>query len=85
MHHKVVGITSVVFAYGYDTLICIISVFVIMARGMFYSFLMKCCKGCMNGKHHWESFPKDKEMRASQPLELIHREILGPTNSLGGA
>jgi hypothetical protein len=45
------------------------------------------CEGCVMGKHHRESFPKDNSRWASKPLELIHNDICGPmaTSSLGGA
>jgi hypothetical protein len=42
---------------------------------------------CLIGKHHQESFPKDKAMRASQPLVLVHSDMCGPmvTSSIGVA
>jgi hypothetical protein len=36
------------------------------------------CEGCLVGKQHRESFPKESMSRAKQPLELIHSDICGP-------
>ena len=38
----------------------------------------KLCKGCLIGKQHRESFPKQSQWRASHRLQLIHADICGP-------
>ena len=45
------------------------------------------CEGCAMGKHHIESFPQGKSLRAKMPLHLVHSDVMGPfkTPSLGGA
>jgi len=45
------------------------------------------CEVCVKGKHQRTSFPKDKAMRASQLLEIVHTHVCGPmrTTSHGGA
>ncbi|CAL2276928.1 unnamed protein product [Prunus armeniaca] len=42
----------------------------------------KICSGCAIGKSHRSSFDKEKTWRASQPLELIHSDICGPTQTI---
>lgn len=44
------------------------------------------CEGCALGKHHRDSFPKGKALRATAPLELIHSDVCGPmkTTTDGG-
>ncbi|KAF2310093.1 hypothetical protein GH714_006509 [Hevea brasiliensis] len=38
----------------------------------------KLCDGCLVGKQHRTSFPKQTEFRASRPLELVHSDLCGP-------
>ncbi|CAL2277720.1 unnamed protein product [Prunus armeniaca] len=38
------------------------------------------CEESVVGKHNQDQFPKGKEWRASNPLELIHSNICGPIN-----
>ena len=49
--------------------------------------LPSACEGCMMGKQHRQSFPKDGATRASKALEIVHSDVCGPmkTMSLGGA
>ena len=35
------------------------------------------CEGCLLGKHHRSSFPKESMTRAKKPLELIHADVCG--------
>ncbi|CAL9002440.1 unnamed protein product [Prunus brigantina] len=39
------------------------------------------CDGCMQGKHHKDSFPLESSWRATSPLELVHTDICGPMQS----
>ncbi|KAK2990141.1 hypothetical protein RJ640_007543 [Escallonia rubra] len=43
------------------------------------------CEGCLVGKQHRHSFPKESISRAKAPLELIHTDVCGPIDltSLG--
>ena len=45
------------------------------------------CEGCMMGKQHRCSYPKDDHYRANQPFELVHSDVCGPmsVNSFGGS
>ncbi|KAK3001818.1 hypothetical protein RJ639_021860 [Escallonia herrerae] len=36
------------------------------------------CEGCVLGKQHRESFPREKAWRAKAPLELVHTDVCGP-------
>jgi len=36
------------------------------------------CEGCLFGKQPRKSFPKESNIRAKEPLELIHTDICGP-------
>ena len=36
------------------------------------------CEGCLMGKQHRESFPKQSQWRATNKLQLIHVDICGP-------
>jgi hypothetical protein len=36
------------------------------------------CEGCVKGKHQRTSFPKDKAMKTSQLLEIVHSDVCGP-------
>jgi len=36
------------------------------------------CKGCLLGKQHQSSFPKESTFRTSKPLQLIHTDVYGP-------
>ena len=49
--------------------------------------LPSACEGCMMGKQHRQSFPKDGATCASKALEIVHSDVCGPmkTMSLGGA
>lgn len=44
------------------------------------------CEGCILGKMHRFSFPRDQALRATAKLQLIHSDLCGPmqTKSLGG-
>lgn len=48
---------------------------------------MPFCEGCVQGKQHRASFPKDVGTRATKPLEIVHSDVCGPmrTTSMGGA
>ena len=44
------------------------------------------CVGCIHGKAHRQSFPKDGKSRVEKPGELVHMDIAGPMSaSFGGA
>jgi len=45
------------------------------------------CKKCILGKMHRQKFEKDKATRASQPLQLMHSDLMGSfqNKSFGGA
>jgi hypothetical protein len=45
------------------------------------------CEGCIKNKHQITSFPKDRAMKASQLLEIVHTDVCGPMRitSHGGA
>jgi hypothetical protein len=45
------------------------------------------CEGCILGKQHRHSFPKDGATRATKVLEIVHSDVCGPMKnmSLGGA
>jgi hypothetical protein len=45
------------------------------------------CEGCILGKQHKHSFPKDGATRATKVLEIVHSDICGPMKnmSLDGA
>lgn len=43
--------------------------------------VQEICEGCALGKHHRESFPKDKAWRATTPLELVHTDVCGPISA----
>ena len=45
------------------------------------------CEKCILGNMHRQKFEKDKAIRASQLLQLVHSNLMGPfqTKSLGGA
>jgi len=45
------------------------------------------CKKCILGKMNRKRFEKDKATRASQPLQLVHSDLMGPfqIKSLKGA
>ena len=45
------------------------------------------CEKCILGKMNRQKFEKDKATRASQLLQLVHSDLMGPfqTKSLGGA
>ena len=45
------------------------------------------CEACVDGKHHWSSFPTEVSSRAKEPLALVHSDVCGKMNakSLGGA
>ena len=49
--------------------------------------LIGLCEKCIVGKMHRQKFEKDKATRASQPLQLVHLDLMGPfqTKSLKGA
>src|SRR5579875_1494527 len=49
--------------------------------------LPNTCEGCMMGKQHRHSFPKDGATRASKVLEIVHSDVCGPMRnaSIGGA
>ena len=49
--------------------------------------LPSTCEGCMMGKQHRHSFPKDGAIHATKVLELVHTDVCGPMKnmSLGGA
>lgn len=36
------------------------------------------CQGCILGKHPKEKFDKGKDWRASQLMELVHSDLVGP-------
>ncbi|KAK2985746.1 hypothetical protein RJ640_005446 [Escallonia rubra] len=36
------------------------------------------CEGCLVGKQHRHSFPKESISRAKAPLELVHTDVCGP-------
>lgn len=36
------------------------------------------CEGCMLGKQHRNSFPKESLWRAKEPLQLVHTDVCGP-------
>ena len=46
------------------------------------SFFEGVCTGCILGKHPQQSFDKGKSHRASEILQLVHRDISGPFPSL---
>ena len=45
------------------------------------------CEPCVEGKHHRNKFPVNKNKRASEPLNLVHSDVCGKMNkkSLSGA
>ena len=45
------------------------------------------CNGCVVGKHPEHNYEKGKERRATQPLGLVHSDMIGPlpTPSYGGS
>ena len=47
----------------------------------------RVCIGCVVGKHPKQSCEKGKERRATQELELVHSDMIGPvfTTSYGGS
>lgn len=40
--------------------------------------MQEVCEGYALGKHHLQSFPKEKAWRAKAPLELVHTVMYGP-------
>jgi hypothetical protein len=40
--------------------------------------LHRICEGCVKGKHQRTSFPKDRIMRTSQLLEIVHTDVCRP-------
>jgi hypothetical protein len=50
-------------------------------------FILIECEGCILGKQHRHSFPKDGATRATKVLEIVHSNVCGPMKniSLGGA
>ena len=39
------------------------------------------CEQCVDGKHHRSSFPKPGERRATQQLEIVHKDVCGKIKS----
>ncbi|KAM2928689.1 hypothetical protein COP2_035913 [Malus domestica] len=45
----------------------------------------KLCEGCLVGKQHRDSFPRESAWRALKILQLIHADICGPINPISNS
>jgi len=50
-----------------------------------FKAIQQVCEGCLAGRQHRDSFPKESIWRASKILQLVHADIYGPINQISNS